>query len=228
MPKPKSPSSKNRPAPKELGSLAEQAYIQLEEMIVRLMLPPGASLSEAILSAKTGIGRTPIREALKRLEHQGLVTSIPRKGLIVRDMRVEDQFALLEVLRPLDRLIACKAARRITPAQSDALKLFAESMKEAALAEDLHRYLLFDQEFDRILHDAARNTFASDIVTPLYSHSRRFWCSFQRPGDLAKLANHHAEVMLAVAEGNEEKAAAASDALIDYVEAFSKAAIGLP
>ncbi len=228
MPKPKPLPPKTRQASQETGSLAERAYLQLEEMIVTLVLPPGASLSEAILSAKTGIGRTPIREALKRLEHQGLVTSIPRKGLIVRDMRVEDQFALLEVLRPLDRLIACKASRRISAAQRDALRLCADAMVKAAAAEDIHRFLLFDQECDRIIYEAARNPFASDIVTPLYSHSRRFWCSLQRPGDLATLANHHAEVMKAVADGSEEKAAAASDALIDYLEAFSRASIGLP
>jgi DNA-binding GntR family transcriptional regulator len=62
-------------------SLAEQACLTLEEAIVTLALPPGATLSEAGLSQKTGFGRTPIREALKRLEHLGLVTSLPRKGL---------------------------------------------------------------------------------------------------------------------------------------------------
>ena len=208
-------------------SLAEQAYRQLEEMIVTLVLPPGASLSEAILSAKTGIGRTPIREALKRLEHQGLVTSMPRKGLIVRDMRVEDQFALLEVLRPLDRLIACKAARWANASQRGALRLVAESMVQAAAAGDLHRFLLFDQECDRIIYETSRNSFVIDIVTPLYSHSRRFWCSFSQADDLVRLANYHADVMKAVADGSEDKAAVASDALINYLEAFSKAAVGL-
>ena len=224
----KAPATKPRTIlPQETGSLADQAYRLLEEMIVTLVLPPGASLSEAILSARTGIGRTPIREALKRLEHQGMVTSMPRKGLIVRDMKVEDQFALLEVLRPLDALIARKAARWSTDTQREALKEVAAAMMLAAKAGDLHKYLLHDQECDRIIYETARNPFAIDLVTPLYSHSRRFWCSFSRPGDLAKLAKHHVEVMKAVSEGDEEKAAAASDALIDYLEAFSKAAIGL-
>jgi len=214
-------------SPRETGSLAEQAYRQLEEMIVTLVLPPGASLSEAILSAKTGIGRTPIREALKRLEHQGLVTSMPRKGLIVRDMRVEDQFALLEVLRPLDRLIACKAAKWASASQREALGRVAEAMVQAAASGDLHQFLLFDQECDRIIYETARNPFAIDIVTPLYSHSRRYWCSFSQPGDLVRLAHCHGEVMKAVAEGSEAKAAAASDALIDYLEAFTKAAARL-
>jgi len=218
---------KNSSSPRETGSLAEQAYRQLEEMIVTLALPPGASLSEAILSAKTGIGRTPIREALKRLEHQGLVTSMPRKGLIVRDMRVEDQLALLEVLRPLDRLIACKAAKWANASQREALRRVAEAMVQAAAAGELHQFLLFDQECDRIIYETARNPFAIDIVTPLYSHSRRYWCSFSQPGDLVRLAKCHGEVMKAVAEGSEDKAAVASDALIDYLEAFTKAAARL-
>jgi DNA-binding GntR family transcriptional regulator len=227
MTKTKVSPKKNASINAETESLADQAYRILEEMIVTLVLPPSASLSESILSAKTGIGRTPIREALKRLEHQGLVTSIPRKGLIVRDMKVEDQFALLEVLRPLDRLIAAKAARRVNTPQCESLKLCAESMVQAATAGDLHRFLHFDQECDRIIYEAARNTFAIDIVTSLYSHSRRFWCSFQRQGDLVRLASFHADVMKAVADGSEKKAATASDALIDYLESFSKAAVGL-
>ena len=226
MPKPK-PLAVKDPSPRESGSLADQAYRQLEEMIVTLVLPPGASLSEAILSARTGIGRTPIREALKRLEHQGLVTSLPRKGLIVRDMKVEDQLALLEVLRPLDRLIARKSAKWASESQREALRACADSMVKAAEAGDVHQFLSFDQECDRILYETARNPFAIDIVTPLYSHSRRFWCSFNRFGDVVRLARHHAAVMQAVADGEEEQAAQASDLLIDYLENFSRAAIGL-
>ena len=82
----------------------EQAYKLIEEMIVTLDLPPGASVSEATLSTRTGIGRTPIRMALKRLEHQGLITSLPRKGVFIRQLKVEDELAILEIRRPVERL----------------------------------------------------------------------------------------------------------------------------
>jgi DNA-binding GntR family transcriptional regulator len=215
------------PPPGREPSLAGQAYHLLEEMIVTLVLPPGATLSEATLSARTGIGRTPIREALKRLEHQGLVTSMPRKGLIVRDMKVEDQFTLLEVLRPLDRLIAVKAAQWATDAQRQALRDCAAAMRKAADARDLPTFLRYDQECDAIIYQAARNHFAIDIVTPLYSHCRRFMCSFGRDGDLNQLADLHGDLMGAVAEGEPDRAAAASDALIAHLEAFSKSVLGL-
>jgi DNA-binding GntR family transcriptional regulator len=215
------------PAPGREASLAGQAYHLLEEMIVTLVLPPGATLSEATLSARTGIGRTPIREALKRLEHQGLVTSMPRKGLIVRDMKVEDQFTLLEVLRPLDRLIAIKAAQWAMESQRESLRACMAAMREAAAARDLVAFLKHDQECDAIIYQAARNHFAIDIVTPLYSHCRRFMCSFGRDGDLGRLSDLHCDLMNAVADSDPDRAAAASDALIAHLEAFSKSVLGL-
>jgi DNA-binding GntR family transcriptional regulator len=215
------------PLPGREPSLAGQAYHLLEEMIVTLVLPPGATLSEASLSARTGIGRTPIREALKRLEHQGLVTSMPRKGLIVRDMKVEDQFTLLEVLRPLDRLIAVKAAQWAMEPQREALRACAGTMAEAAVNRDLHAFLKCDQECDAIIYQAARNHFAVDIVTPLYSHCRRFICSYGRDGDLGQVASLHWELMNSVADGDADRAGAASDALIAHLEAFSKSVLGL-
>jgi DNA-binding GntR family transcriptional regulator len=217
----------SRPEAGAEPSLAAQAYRLLEEMIVTLALPPGATLSEASLSARTGIGRTPIREALKRLEHQGLVTSMPRKGLIVRDMKVEDQFALLEVLRPLDRLIAVKAAQWATAPQREALRACARGMAAAAEAEDLHRFLLYDQECDALIYQAARNPFAIDLVTPLYSHCRRFWCSFSRDTDLPRMSGMHGELMGAVAGGDPERAALASDALVTGLETFARSVLGL-
>jgi len=140
---------------------------------------------------------------------------------------VEDQFTLLEVLRPLDRLIAQKAAHWATDAQRAALRACALGMTKAAEAKELHRFLKFDQECDEIIYQAARNPFAIDIVTPLYSHCRRFWCSFSRDGDLARVALLHAGLMEAVAAGDPDRAAVASDALINFLEAFSRAVLGL-
>lgn len=217
-----------RSAPREEKiSLAEQAFRQLEEMIVTMELAPGAVLSEPGLSARTGIGRTPIREALKRLEVQRLVTSVPRKGLIVRDMNVAEHFALLEVLRPLDRLLALKAARWATEEQRDILRETACAIREAARCGDRQGYLQLDQQCDLIIAQAARNAFATDALTPLYSHSRRFWCFFSRNPDLLESAERHALLMEAVASGEPDFAGRASDALLDFMEAFSRTAIGV-
>src|ERR1700710_1525253 len=93
-------------------SFAEQAYDMLEEMIVTLVLSPGTILTEGELIEKTGLGRTPMREALQRLSDVGLIDIIPRQGTKVTEIDVADQLLLLEVRRELERLIATSAAQR--------------------------------------------------------------------------------------------------------------------
>src|SRR5262245_42936453 len=105
------------PAPARPETLTEQAYNRLEEMIVTLSLAPDAVLSEQTLAAMLGIGRTPIREALQRLGHEGLVRVLPRKAIIVTDTDPKRQLLVLEVRRELERLLARASAERATEAE---------------------------------------------------------------------------------------------------------------
>ena len=93
-------------------TLADQAYRELEEEITTLRIPPGAILSEAQLSERFGIGRTPVREALQRLAREGLVVIMPRRGVVVSEIDVAAQLRLLEVRRELERLMVRGAAQR--------------------------------------------------------------------------------------------------------------------
>jgi DNA-binding GntR family transcriptional regulator len=95
-------------------TFTDKAYAQIEEMIVTLQLPPGTVLSELVLTNRLGIGRTPIREALQRLSRDGLVSILPRRGVLVSDIDIRAQLRVLEVRRELDRLIARYAAIRAT------------------------------------------------------------------------------------------------------------------
>ena len=106
-----------RPAAATVESLTEQAYRQIEEQIVTLRLKPGDVLSEQMLSATFGIGRTPIREALQRLAHEGLVIILPRKGILVSDLNPRHQLLVLEVRRELERLLSRAGAERATDEQ---------------------------------------------------------------------------------------------------------------
>jgi DNA-binding GntR family transcriptional regulator len=94
--------------PPRIETLTERAYRAIEEQIVTLRLKPGDILSEQMLSAACAIGRTPIREALQRLAREGLVTILPRKGILVSDINPRHQLLLLEVRRELERLL-CRA-----------------------------------------------------------------------------------------------------------------------
>src|ERR1700733_1598478 len=95
-------------------TLTEKAYRALEEEIVTLRIPPGTLVSEAILSRRLGVGRTPVREALQRLAREWLVVIMPRRGIVVSDIDPVRQLRLLEARREVERFLAHSAARRAT------------------------------------------------------------------------------------------------------------------
>jgi len=208
-------------------SLADKAYRRLEEMIVTLALQPGSVLSEGALSKRIGIGRTPMREALQRLQSQRLVTTLPRRGVMVSEVNIMDHLTLLETRRVLDRLVATKAARRATPDQRSALTTIATEMQKAAARGDLAEFMRLDTEFDRLVDSAARSVFALLASFPLHAHCRRFWYLYRHTGDIQRAAGLHAALMQAVAAGDEERAGNASDALVAYLEEFARAALDL-
>src|SRR5258706_4645202 len=108
-----------------MQSLTELAYAHLEELIVTLKLKPGAAVSEGELSVLSGIGRTPIREALQRLAREKLGTNLPRRGIVVTQINLGSQLKLLEVRLELERLIARTAGRRATDSERERFRELA-------------------------------------------------------------------------------------------------------
>jgi DNA-binding GntR family transcriptional regulator len=208
-------------------TLAEQAYRRLEEMIVTLVLPPGAVVTEGELARKIGIGRTPLREAVQRLASQRLVNTLPRRGLSVTAINLTDHLGVLETRKVLDALIAAGAARRATPEQRSGLREFAAHMEAAARSDDLERFLELDQEFDLLLAEAAHNSAAASAIAPLHVHCRRFWYYHRHGGDLLRAARLHEDLITAVSDGDAERAATASNMLLGYLEEFTKDALDL-
>src|SRR5438876_2586238 len=117
-------------------TLTEQAYRQLEEQIVTLRLEPGEFLSEYVLADGLAIGRTPIREALQRLAREGLVTILPRKGIMVSDINPRNQLLVLEVRREIERLLSRAGAERANKDQREQLLEIAQGMDRAAKTND--------------------------------------------------------------------------------------------
>jgi len=205
--------------------VADQAYDALEAMIATLVLQPGAPIVEADLIARTGLGRTPTREALMRLVSNGLIVQQPRRGLSVSEIRLAEHLDLVEARRVLERLIASLAARRATPAQRAALLEAAESMAAAGEREDLSAYMQADQALDHVVHAACRNPFAVNAVIPLVIQCRRFWYAHQHQGDIRQGAQCHLSLARAVADGDPERAAVAADSLMDYLRQFTQQVI---
>jgi DNA-binding GntR family transcriptional regulator len=214
--------------PPRADTLTEQAYRVIEEAIVTLRLVPGHVLSEQMLSATYRIGRTPVREALQRLAREGLVTVLPRKGILVSDLNPRQQLLLLEVRRELERLLSRAGAERATAEQRERMRGIAEGMDRAAKANDDVAFMRLDRELNLLMLQAAHNDYASRSMKLLQGLSRRFWyMHYRQAADLPLCARLHATQARAIAEGDSEAAARSTDKLMDYVESFTRATVGV-
>src|SRR5215471_14173341 len=209
-------------------TLTERAYRLIEEQIVTLRLKPGDILSEQMLSASFDIGRTPIREALQRLAREGLVTILPRKGILVSDINPRNQLLLLEVRRELERLLSRAGAERASKEQREQLQDIAQGMDRASKANDDIAFMRLDRELNRLIIEAAHNDYAARSMKLLQGLSRRFWyMHYREAADLPLCARLHANQARAIAQGNGDAAARASDKLMDYVENFTRRTVSV-
>jgi DNA-binding GntR family transcriptional regulator len=211
-----------RPRP----TLKEQAYERIEEAIVTLELPPGSVVSESAMSEMTGIGRTPIREAIQRLAQENLIVVLPQRGLLVAEMDVRKQLRLLETRREVERLIARSAARRATDAERRRFAELAAEFEAEAVADDDTGFVRSDRAFNELCLSAARNEFAEGAMRLMHGLSRRFWyVHYRQAADLPETARLHAAIAAAIARGDVDGAGRALDRLLDQMEAFTRATV---
>jgi DNA-binding GntR family transcriptional regulator len=207
-------------------SLSAQAYAEIEERIVTLILRPGEVLSETALATSLGIGRTPVREALQRLAREGLVEVLPRRGILVSAFNVQSQLRMLEVRREIERLMVRSASARATAEQRAVLRALAKDMRDAIAERDHIGFMRLDRRFNDIVATASRNEFASKAIALMGGLSRRFWFMHHtRADDLPVAAECHARVADAIAAGDATAAATASDQLLDYIEEVTRVAV---
>lgn len=207
-------------------TLTEQAYELIEELIVQLELAPGAAISEAELSARLGIGRTPVREALQRLAREHLVVVLPQRGVLVADIDIKRQLRLLETRRPVESLIVRSAARRADAAERQQFMELSKEFMRAGKASDQTRFMRIDKTFNELSLRAARNEFAAASMMLMHGVSRRFWVVHdQLAHDTELTATLHGKLARAIADGDEAGSAAALKHLLDHNEAFTRATL---
>lgn len=207
-------------------TLTDQAYRQIEERIVTLRLKPGEVLSEQSLSNSLKIGRTPIREALQRLSLEGLVRILPRKGILVSDINPREQLLVLEVRRELERLLSRAGAERATESEREQLSDVARAMDKAGKMNDDIAFMRLDRDLNQLMIETAHNDYVARAMKLLSGLSRRFWyMHYREAADLPLCARLHADQARAIAKGDGNRAAKASDQLLDYVESFTRATV---
>ena len=203
---------------------AEATFQKLEEIIVLTELKPGVMYSEKELAETVGFGRTPVREALQRLEIEGLVTIKQRKGIQITEVDSDVQLRLLEIQRSLQNFAAEYAAIRATDEDRRIMRKFGEELMEAGKAQPASRLeaLSAVRKAHDLMVNACHNEFAQKTMRIVQGLSRRFWILHMKKEDFNIAAELHAKLLLDVANGHTASAIAASNALIDYLEAFAK------
>ena len=204
-------------------SLGEQAYSQLRERIVRLDFAPGDVLREDTLREELGIGRTPIREALQRLEREHFVTVVPRQGIFVTGIDVDELAMLFETRMVLEPYAARLAALRGEPSQWDAME---EALARTSAATDGNELLAIDRQCHELMWQAAGNRFLLDTLDMLYAQSDRLW--HQYLSDVVEpehAVEEHVAILDALRSGSADDAAKLVDEHVAAFDAEIRAAV---
>ncbi|MBP2549605.1 DNA-binding GntR family transcriptional regulator [Neorhizobium galegae] len=201
--------------PPASDSLARQAYDALEQMIVMLRLAPGALVTEKQLIEIAGHGRTPVREAIQKLEWQGLMLVRPRVGLQVAEIAAGDAADIMAVRRRLEPLAASLVATHADERQRTRLVDCARDMTTAAATADMAGFLAADKRFDDIVDEACTNRFITSALAPLRSHSRRLWFSTADIEAMDRSVGLHVGVIRAIGRQDAAGAAVATEKLLD-------------
>jgi DNA-binding GntR family transcriptional regulator len=197
-----------RPQPaREL--LADRAYAELRDRLVTLRIAPGEPIDEDLLGAELGIGRTPVREAIKRLALENLVTVYPRRGTFASEINITDLAYVSDVRVQLEGLAAERAAQHATPAQrAEAEQLIAELQRSRG-SDDTAALMELDTRVHRFVYQAAGNPFMAETLGRYFNLSLRIWyVVLDRLPHLFARVHEHGELLRAIVAGDPERARA--------------------
>ena len=193
----------------------------LSEVRNTLELPPGSPISERELMERLGLGRTPIREALRTLAQEQLVEVYPRRGMIVAPVVVGDLAALSEARRTLECLAARLAAERATEDDRAVARSLLEELPAVAAAGDERRLIELDQRIHRHVYRCTHNPFLSAALGEHYLLSLRIWfLALDRVEHLDEAVSEHGELLEAIRDGD---GARAEQAMRRHVQGFEQA-----
>ncbi len=180
----------------EPRSLRDRAYDEIKRRIITLDFKPGAYLNEAQISEELSIGRTPVHQALDRLMIEGMVEVIPRKGVLVRSVSLDEVRNLIEVRLINEPHAAGLAAEKATDAQLDRLQAVLDQSDAARAVRDIEALMNLDRAFHQGIARAAGNEVLTDVISTLQDRLSRFWfISLSADDQIDRVDDEHARVM---------------------------------
>ncbi|MCV7286666.1 GntR family transcriptional regulator [Mycolicibacterium wolinskyi] len=187
---------------------ADRAYEIVRERIVMLDIRPGEPINDDNLAAELGVGRTPVREALKRLERDRLVIAYPRRGTFATAVDMTDLADISEIRKQLEPTAAARAARTASAEARARLEALIAGIVEIEDTDDPREVLRHDVRVHREIYRSSGNPHLEQILVSLDAHATRIWCLFldRLPG-VADHVREHAQLMEAIVAGDEATAA---------------------
>lgn len=192
------------------ASLRDAAYEQIKHRIITCAFRPGEYINELQLSALLNIGRTPVHQALDRLMVEGMVEVIPRKGVIVKPVSLNEVLQIIEVRLINEPLVARLAAEHAGEADLADMANVLKRAKHWAGLRNIENLMLLDREFHLLVAKAARNDVLTELLRNLHERSLRFWfISLNAPTQYQLVQDEHATILEAISRHDPGKADAA-------------------
>lgn len=187
--------------------LREIVFLHLREAILEGKLEPGRRLMEIQLAEELGVSRTPVREAIRKLELEGLVVMVPRKGAYVADVSVKDMLEVLEIRGALEGLAASLAAERMTKEDTEILKKVASEFKQYHLEKNIEGMIVKDIEFHDKIFASACNEKLYQMYQSLREQVYRFRVRYISEYNKSKeLVEEHERIVKMIEERNPQRA----------------------
>ncbi len=203
-------------------SLAGLAYQQIKDRLIMLDIRPGDPINDVALAAELGVGRTPVREALKRLETDHLVVSYPRRGTFATVVDVTELGSISDIRQLLEPHAARRAAENATPAQRLEMRETANLVRDLQVVDgDRTAFITEDRAIHQLIYRATGNSHLEDVLTRYDNLATRIWCLvIDKLPDLAEHIRDHAGLLEAIAAGD---GALAASLTLGHVTGFERA-----
>jgi DNA-binding GntR family transcriptional regulator len=201
-----------------VASLRDAAYDAIKHRIITCAFRPGEYINELQLSVLLKIGRTPVHQALDRLMIEGMVEVIPRKGVIVKPVSLNEVLQIIEVRLINEPFGARLAADHANDGDLAALADVLERAKSSAALRNVENMMLLDREFHLLIARAAKNDVLMELLRKLHERSLRFWfISLNSPAHYEAVQKEHADILDAVRQRKPDKAEVA---MRHHIESF--------
>jgi DNA-binding GntR family transcriptional regulator len=189
--------------------MADRAYLEMRDRIVTLRIPPGSPINEDALGKELEMGRTPVREAIRRLSLENLVTVFPRRGTFAAEINITDLAHITDVRVELEGHAAYRAAERTAATDPEGLEALLDELDRSETMADTDALVALDARVHRFVYRCAGNPYLEETLGRYFNLSLRIWhLVIDRVPHLAASVLEHRALLIAIRDGDADRARA--------------------